>query len=1025
MAWKWGFHHRGKARGGKSIPLGCRPLSERLCNLMTTYIVPGNRQISNGTPYSHIAADHKYHLIYIKKPSQSYTGPPLSFCSLSRPIFAKCRFVARHFERLFATHSECGISRPGCKKTPFFPIGPNMTKYTCQTCLLVAEDEPMRKHLSSSRHRAVTIKPGSWVETVACLTCHDTNIHQLLLARFGLRRMSLLCQKCFHKDDRGSHSTHYTIKNGSLLAKLPQYYDFRTIKCDDCGNRSDLHVANTPDWRHIACEECLPERQKAVQGVTFVSDKSPTFLCDLLGLKENLSRSTASDSNGAKTQRVGGKSGALDARSSLTVPGVSNLAGVNLRPRQVDPSAYQNGAISDIEFEIPSGISKFDSLPTPLLRFPSTNAYLKELSYNVFLEEAARVATGDTIAIASDQMRIKWSPLRAKRNKIFTVLITLTDDIINRFVYKNFQGTKNSPFAGGQAMFLVLNDDIPWFGFASNIRTEAPFNDPGSHAVLTTTTLDIRLYPWNVNPLPTSVNPRFLKLIPGALSVSRLFNAMTRFDNPITVKMMLGNDSLTQNEGISNLSCARESFNKSQKAAVLAALSNDVTILQGPPGTGKTSTICEIIKQFLQLGTFPILVVSASNIAVDNIAEQFLEGHGNRFLRIIATQKEKDYGTGHQLAPICLHIQAIETLTPEYREVLQEWRKPSGSEVTPSRLKNLMRKLYELYRKMTTRAQVFFTTTVVAGTSQLKYVQKFPVVIMDEATQSSEAGALIPFAVPGVEKLILVGDQKQLSCFSLTKKLSLSIFERLLANGSHPAPCLLDTQYRMHPLISAFPKMQFYNDVLKDGITAQDRTMKGIPQNPVYFWDTCGKHPESLLNTDSYSRSPSYDNHGEMQLVIRVLQKLIVFKGIPRSEIGVITPYSGQRELIVAAIVANSVINPDMGDDWVAEDSDDIESETRPNTIHMVAGIMIASVDAFHGREKAVMIMSCVRSNKENKVGFLGDRRRINVALTRAKNGLIIIGDAACLKRGDPVWSDYLGSLEATGAVHSESLFLY
>lgn len=86
---------------------------------------------------------------------------------------------------------------------------------------------------------------------------------------------------------------------------------------------------------------------------------------------------------------------------------------------------------------------------------------------------------------------------------------------------------------------------------------------------------------------------------------------------------------------------------------------------------------------------------------------------------------------------------------------------------------------------------------------------------------------------------------------------------------------------------------------------------------------------------------------------------------------------------------------------------------------------MIASIDAFQGREKNFLIMSCVRSNKESNIGFLGDERRLNVALTRAKYGLIIIGDVQCLREGNPLWREYLEHLQGHDSIHKDDEFLY
>lgn len=128
--------------------------------------------------------------------------------------------------------------------------------------------------------------------------------------------------------------------------------------------------------------------------------------------------------------------------------------------------------------------------------------------------------------------------------------------------------------------------------------------------------------------------------------------------------------------------------------------------------------------------------------------------------------------------------------------------------------------------------------------------------------------------------------------------------------------------------------------------------------------------------------------------------------------------------MISSTLVKNDVINPDK--DIVHEDvdRDDYYSNSKPLTVHIVSDIMVASIDAFQGREKKFMIMSCVRSNDANKVGFLKDERRLNVALTRAQYGLILVGDADCLKH-DPLWREYIEDLAVKGLLLVGDSFVY
>ncbi|EGV66090.1 P-loop containing nucleoside triphosphate hydrolase protein [Yamadazyma tenuis ATCC 10573] len=264
--------------------------------------------------------------------------------------------------------------------------------------------------------------------------------------------------------------------------------------------------------------------------------------------------------------------------------------------------------------------------------------------------------------------------------------------------------------------------------------------------------------------------------------------------------------------------------------------------------------------------------------------------------------------------------------------------------------------------------------------------------------------------MPGVDKFVFVGDQKQLSSFTQVSNLSLSLFERVLLNGTYQKPHMLDTQYRMHPSISAFSRHKFYNDLLKDGITAEQRTMNSIDR-PVMFWDTQGKCSEERVRIRTREDNGyTYSNPGEISYIVDILQNLIYDKQVDKSTIGIITPYRGQRDLISKVLSENELINPTKEEIKVDVDRDDIYNDSKPVTIHTVSGIMIASIDAFQGREKDFIIFSCVRSNDTRKIGFLNDERRLNVAITRARYGLFLIGDHQTLDQ-DPLWHQYLDHL--------------
>lgn len=258
------------------------------------------------------------------------------------------------------------------------------------------------------------------------------------------------------------------------------------------------------------------------------------------------------------------------------------------------------------------------------------------------------------------------------------------------------------------------------------------------------------------------------------------------------------------------------------------------------------------------------------------------------------------------------------------------------------------------------RAQVICTTCVGAGSARLSE-RTFGGVLVDESAQATEAACIVPLTL-GCQQLVLVGDHFQLPPTVISEQadaeqLTLSLFERLVQAGV--APALLDTQYRMHPAISQFPSDCFYGGRIRDGITAAHRpTPLGIswprPDFPVMFLP--------VDHARERSEGTSKINDAEVRVIGSLVERLLL-AGLPMNEIGIVTPYGSQVR--------------------------EIRRELGPSR----RDVECHSVDGFQGREKTVILFSAVRANSGGHVGFLADWCRTNVAVTRAKNGLVVVGN--------------------------------
>mmetsp|Transcript_81787 Transcript_81787/g.189995 ORF Transcript_81787/g.189995 Transcript_81787/m.189995 type:complete len:542 (-) Transcript_81787:116-1741(-) len=287
---------------------------------------------------------------------------------------------------------------------------------------------------------------------------------------------------------------------------------------------------------------------------------------------------------------------------------------------------------------------------------------------------------------------------------------------------------------------------------------------------------------------------------------------------------------------------------------------------------------------------------------------------------------------------------------------------------------------FEMQMKILQSAEVICTTTISAGGD---FLQKFHFAgaLIDEVAQATELSAIVPVVLRGAKRVVFVGDDCQLppgvrSQEAQLRGLSMSVYSRLRSAGG-VKPFFLDTQYRSHPLLAEFSAKEIYQGALHSGISAESRPMpKGFnwpnPDVPVAFLDS---DP-----FEEQKEGESRANQNEANWLAQIVHAALHGEGsggLEAEGIGVVTPYSAQVQLL------------------------------RKLLAHEGPALEIASIDAFQGREKELILFSAVRANTAGRVGFLADWRRLNVMLTRARCGLIVVGSASTL-RNDEHWRRWL-----------------
>ncbi len=432
-------------------------------------------------------------------------------------------------------------------------------------------------------------------------------------------------------------------------------------------------------------------------------------------------------------------------------------------------------------------------------------------------------------------------------------------------------------------------------------------------------------------------------------------------------------------------------LNSSQEEAINnILLSKDVSIVHGPPGTGKTTTLVEAIYETLKRET-QVMVCCQSNMAVDWICEKLVD-HGVSVLRIGNPTRVNDkmlsftYERKFESHPNYSDLWAIRKTI---REIRDNYRKGGMPHQKLSRLRERATELeIQISNDLFDEARVV-ASTLVGSSSRLLVGRKFGTLFIDEAAQALEPACWI--AIRRCHRVILAGDHQQLpptiKNYEASKGgLCRTLMERIVKNVPDSVT-LLTTQYRMHERIMHFSSEWFYDNQLESSESVRYRSILDY-DNPMVWVDTSELIQESdndSYNIDTVTYKESYigENFGrinkdEANLTIQTLVDYIGKIGKNRFisenlDVGIISPYRVQAQYLRHII------------------------KKRMELKGIRNRISINTVDGFQGQERDIILISLVRSNNQGNIGFLNDLRRMNVATTRARMKLIIIGDAKTL----------------------------
>jgi ATP-dependent RNA/DNA helicase IGHMBP2 len=482
----------------------------------------------------------------------------------------------------------------------------------------------------------------------------------------------------------------------------------------------------------------------------------------------------------------------------------------------------------------------------------------------------------------------------------------------------------------------------------------------------------------------------------GKLGIDLLFDAYSYDEMRNALKKAERIDShlirvLTSGESpvshISNYS--NPALNKSQEAAVRNILgAEDLVIVHGPPGTGKTTTLVAAIEALIKLGEPQILVVAPSNTAVDLLSEKLADA-GINVLRIgnpvRVTERLQGLTLDSRMAghDQVKEVKKLKKMAAEFKNMAHKYKRNFGKAEREQR-KALFDEAHRIMRDVAkieefvsddviSKAQVITATLVGADHYTIKNLT-FKTVVMDEAGQALEPAAWIP--ILKAQRVVLAGDHLQLppTVKSTQRGLATTLLEKTVA--LHPeAVTLLEEQYRMNTQIMGFSSLKFYGNRLTAHPSVANRLL-ALADKPFTFIDTAG------AGYEEQAEGTSTANPEEAAFIVRHIGSM----NYEAFRVAIIAPYKEQVNILKDLLTGTPV--------------------------------EVNTVDGFQGQERDVIYISLTRSNSEGIIGFLSDYRRMNVAMTRAKLKLVLVGDSATLAQ-TPFYAELIAYAESLGGYES------
>ncbi|KAM9933669.1 hypothetical protein OXX80_006710 [Metschnikowia pulcherrima] len=406
------------------------------------------------------------------------------------------------------------------------------------------------------------------------------------------------------------------------------------------------------------------------------------------------------------------------------------------------------------------------------LRQDALTKYLTKVCKNMMVEEKS--GADPKTVLTSKDFSLIWLEEPDKESRSYSIQVPLSRELLDRFLSKNMQRVGKTPIYKGQTLMLFTKKK-EWYGTVTSAEV-----DEGIAPLPKLLKIHVELFDFNSDALPAGSDVSQLEILPASTTVSRLFQALSRLERSHFLDVILGRKLTPRGVVPSSKTLTSEQAGNSE--IIQSILSNPVTTIHRPASVESSEKTSEVVKELLKNGLYPIFVVSASNQKLDEIAERMIPDHQDFLLRIVAQQNEYRYTKANTISPICLHNIVYKEMPSRIKQLISKF-KTKNRFLSEEQFKHMKKAQIPVINRLISERRVIFSTPVGVGGIYFREYDQKPIVVMDDASHTSEATTLIPLLLNGVSRFVQISEKHISGSFSQVPDMSFSHLKSIL-NGT-------------------------------------------------------------------------------------------------------------------------------------------------------------------------------------------------------------------------------------------------